>query len=200
MDWKNKIIPNESEENMSKRFLFTVLIITILLSMAVSPVFAGDEPAVPVTDASGLVIPEEDVLVAPELQGATGSVQIVVGLIDSPLAQVVGVNAKQKGSALKPAEQRAYLKSLDLKQDVLLNQIAGLGGLALGRVNKALDAVMVEVDASQIEAIAALPNVASIRPVINYEVDLSETVPYIGAAAVQAAGVDGTGVRARFRD
>ena len=72
--------------------------------------------------------------------------------------------------------------------------------MALGRVNKALDAVMVEVDASQIDAIAALPNVASIRPVINYEVDLSETVPYIGAAAVQAAGVDGTGVRVAVLD
>lgn len=185
---------------MSKRFLFTVLVITILLSMAVSPVFADDGPVVPAPDASGLVIPEEDVLVAPELQSASGPVQIVVGLMDSPLAEVVGSNAKQKGSALRPAEQRAYLNALDQKQDVLLSQIAGLGGLALGRVNKALNAVMVEVDASQIEAIAALPNVASIRPVINYEIDLSETVPYIGAEAVQATGVDGTGVRVAVLD
>jgi len=185
---------------MSKRFLFTILIITVLLSMAISPALADDGPVVPMPDASGLAIPEEDVLVAPELQSATGPVQIVVGLLDSPLAEVVGANAKQKGSALKPAEQRAYLKALDLKQDGLLSQIAGLGGLALGRVDKALNAVMVEVDASQIEAIAALPNVASIRPLINYEVDLSETVPYIGAAAVQAAGFDGTGVRVAVLD
>ncbi len=32
------------------------------------------------------------------------------------------------------------------------------------------------------------------RPIFNYELDLSETVPYIGAAAVQAGGFDGTGI------
>jgi subtilisin family serine protease len=185
---------------MSKKFVFSFLMIVILLSMTISPVFAGDGPVVPVPDASGLAIPEGDVLVAPELKSATGPVQIVVRLVDPPLAKAVGADAKQKGSALNPAQQGKYLNMLDQKQAVLLSQIAGLGGLALGRVNKAYNAVIVEVDASQIDAIATLPNVIAINPLGRYEVDLSETVPYIGAAAVQAAGVDGTGVRVAVLD
>jgi len=43
--------------------------------------------------------------------------------------------------------------------------------------HKALNAVILRVDASRIPAIAALPNVVSIRPVVNYKLDLSETVP-----------------------
>ncbi len=185
---------------MSKKFVFSFLVIVILLSMTISPAFADNGPVVPVVDASGLVIADADVLVAPELHSATGPVQVVVRLVDPPLAKAVGANAKQKGSALNPGQQQKYLNALDQKQDILLSQIAGLGGLALGRVNKALNAVIVEIDASQIDAIAGLPNVTAINPLGKYEVDLSETVPYIGAAAVQAAGFDGTGVRVAVLD
>jgi len=69
-----------------------------------------------------------------------------------------------------------------------------MGGRELSRLSKSLNAVILKVDASHISAIAALPNVVSVRPVLNYKLDLSETVPYIGAKAVQAAGFDGSGV------
>jgi subtilisin family serine protease len=42
--------------------------------------------------------------------------------------------------------------------------------------------------------------VIAINPLGKYEMDLSETVPYIGAAAVQATGFDGTGVRVAVLD
>jgi len=180
--------------------MFSIFMIVVLVFGTFSTAFADDDPVIPVPDASELVVPEGEVLVAPELQSATGLIQVVVRLVDAPLAKAVGANAKQKGSALNASQQRSYLKALNQKQDVLLAQIASLGGTELGRVKIALNAVIVEVDASQIEAIAGLPNVASIRPLVNYEVDLSETVPYIGAAAVQAAGVDGTGVRVAVLD
>ena len=167
---------------MLRKFIFSMFMIVVLVFGTFSTTLAGE------------------VLVSPALQSATGLIQIVVRLVDPPLAIAVGANAKQKGSALKASQQKSYLKALAQKHDVLLAQIAGVGGTELGRVKIALNAVIVEVDASQIEAIAGLPNIASIRPVVNYEVDLSETVPYIGAAAVQAAGVDGTGVRVAVLD
>lgn len=182
------------------RKIFNVLVLVSVLAFSSFGSVAADDGPVPVPDVSELVVNPEDVLVAPELQSATGLTQIVVGMVDAPLAKAVGANAKQKGSALSASQQRSYLRSLNQKQNTLLDQIASLGGTELGRVSKALNAVIVEVDASQIEAVAALPNVASIRPLINYEVDLSETVPYIGAAAVQAEGVDGTGVRVAVLD
>jgi subtilisin family serine protease len=45
-----------------------------------------------------------------------------------------------------------------------------------------------------------MPGVVSVRPIANYELDLSETVPYIGAKAVQDSGVDGTGITVAVLD
>jgi len=39
-----------------------------------------------------------------------------------------------------------------------------------------------------------------VRPLHDYQLDLSETVPYIGASVVQNAGFDGTGVRVAVLD
>jgi subtilisin family serine protease len=60
--------------------------------------------------------------------------------------------------------------------------------------------VIVAIDVSQVPAIAALPGVRTVRPLHDYRLDLSETVPYIGATAVQNAGFDGTGVRVAVLD
>jgi len=48
-----------------------------------------------------------------------------------------------------------------------------------------LNAVFVEVDAAVLPKLAMDKAVMRIAPVGNYELDLSETVPYIGAATVQ---------------
>src|SRR6059036_1084048 len=118
--------------------------------------------------------------VDPRLVAAKGRVEIVVGLLDAPLAVAHGRNFKQLGGALNPGQQRAYLRQLAQKQDALMGQIRGLGGRELGRVSKAINAVVVSIDASRIQEIAALTGVRSIRPLVNYQLDLSETVPYIG--------------------
>jgi subtilisin family serine protease len=86
------------------------------------------------------------------------------------------------------------------KQNDLMSQLRGLGATELARVHVAHNAVAIRVDAANLQAIAALPGVAKVRPVITYEMALSDTVPYIGAAAVQAAGKDGTGVRVAVID
>src|SRR6266702_4633035 len=138
--------------------------------------------------------------VDPRLVGSKGTVDIVVGLADAPLTVVQGRNFKKVGGALDAGQQRAYLRQLAQKQDALMGQVRGMGGRELGRVGKALNAVIVSIDAARIQDIAALPGVRSIRPLINYQLDLSETVPYIGASAVQAAGFDGTGVRVAVLD
>ncbi|HYS07083.1 MAG TPA: S8 family serine peptidase [Candidatus Dormibacteraeota bacterium] len=162
---------------------------------------AAGGPA-PAADASALMVPGggHPASVDPALVRAKGEVDVVVRLIDAPLAVAHGRNAKQQGGALNPGQQRAYLKELAQKQDGLMGQVRGLGGRELGRVSKALNAVIVRVDASRIPDIAALPGVEGIRPVIDYQLDLSDTVPYIGASAVQAAGFNGTGIRVAVLD
>ena len=125
-----------------------------------------------------------DLRVNPELRGQAGRVQVVVRLAGA---------AATNGSTLQAAvsQQGAFVsaaRAVDSRAKVL------------GSTQVVMNAVMLEVDASALSALAQNPDVVSINPVRNYELDLSETVPYIGATAVQAAGFDGTGVRVAVID
>jgi subtilisin family serine protease len=175
---------------MSK--LLRLIIIFIIALTFVLPASADEEPP----DVSGLLVPDGPVTteVSPMLAQATGEVEVWVELADAPLAEAQGRHARQVGGQLDGGQQRAYLDDLRQKQDALADQVSALGGRELGRVSKAHNAVAITVDAAQISAIAALPNVRAIRPIINYELDLSEVIPYMGAQAAHDAGVDGTGV------
>jgi subtilisin family serine protease len=63
-----------------------------------------------------------------------------------------------------------------------------------------LNAVFVEVDASVLPRLANDRAVMRIAPVGTYQLDLSETVPYIGASAVQAKGYTGKGIKVAVLD
>lgn len=163
------------------------------------------EPA----DASDLRLPDGPVerdrgpvsrVVDPRLARVDGEVDVVVQLEEDPLAEAVGRNAVQTGPDLGRGQQRAYLGELEADQDRFVSQARRLGARELARVKKALNAVVIRVDADRIEQVAELPGVVSVRPVIDYELDLSETVPYVGAAEVQSEGFDGTGVRVAVLD
>jgi minor extracellular serine protease Vpr len=132
--------------------------------------------------------------------GVTGQVLAVVQLGTAPLTVAVGPNAKQGGGALNATEQRNYVSQLTQQQDAAGVRVRGLGGQPVARVTKALNAIVVAIDAGQLGAVAALPDVRSVRILRNYELDLSETVPYIGATTVQEAGFDGTGVKVAVLD
>src|SRR6266581_6968316 len=174
---------------MRKSFLLVLpLALDLTLFLAVAQPLS-------IPDVSHLALPAGAVAsIDPKLLPLQGEVEIVVRLGDAPLAVAQGDGAKKLGGKLTKAQQRAHIAGLSQKQDDLMRAVGGLGGRELTRLNKALNAVILKVDASRIPAIAALPNVVSVRPVVNYKLDLAETVPYIGAKAVQAAGFNGSGV------
>jgi len=173
------------------RKLFLVCVLSAL--GAALPLAAAERVSVP--DASHLALPRGTTAsVDGRLNQAYGEVEIVVRLGDAPLAVAQGEGAKKRGGRLTGAQQRDHVRQLSRKQDELIQSIRSLEGREIGRVTKALNAVILRVDASRIPTIANLPNVVSIRPVVNYKLDLTETVPYIGAKAVQAAGINGAGV------
>jgi minor extracellular serine protease Vpr len=141
--------------------------------------------------------------VAPSLRAASGSVDVVIQLTGPSLAKAMGPNAKRAGGRLDSAGQRAHLAAARASQDAVSRMVAGLGGKELGRVSKALNAVIATVDATAIEALAASPGVASVRPLRNYEMHLAETVPYIGArsgAFARPDGADGSGITVAVLD
>ena len=112
-------------------------------------------------------------------------------------------------SAESGAEAYAHGKSeSDAKAAVRAQQDAFISRLhaidpnlrVIARVQLVLNAVFVDVDATKLGEIAKDPAVVRIAPVGDYEIDLSETVPYIGAKAVQDAGVTGKGIKVAVLD
>jgi minor extracellular serine protease Vpr len=150
--------------------------------------------------ATHLLIPAGDAqsISGPSRVIASGPVRVVVRLTDKPLIAVVG--NKKTGLTMSGDQQRAYSADLSAKQSAVMAQIAAVGGKEIARVNKSLNAVIAEVDATQISKIETIAGVYSVRTAVDYTFDLSQTVPYIGAAAVQALGYDGTGVRVAVLD
>ena len=182
------------------RTLFKLLIVTwIAAGFAPDEARAQALPGVP--DVSSLVIPGGSVPTAlPGILRLQGEVQFVVRLVDESLAQAQGRNAKQLGRRMARSQQGDYLGQLAQRQESLLAGVRSLGGREVSRLSKALNAVVVAIDASRAAALQGLPGVLSVRPLHDYKRELSTTVPYIGASAVQGAGVTGAGVRVAVLD
>jgi minor extracellular serine protease Vpr len=93
-------------------------------------------------------------------------------------------------------------ENLRQQQADLLGRVRALDPNAriLAQTQVVLNAVFVQVDASVLPQLANDPAVLRIAPVGNYEKDLFETVPYIGATAVQDAGFTGRGIKVAVLD
>ena len=116
-----------------------------------------------------------------------GTRQIVIHLKTDPVAQLLSANVET---------QQTHRLRIEAEQQRLLNRLnnAAAGIKVLARVQLVLNAVIVEVDAEALTSILEDPHVSHISPVIDYELALSETVPYIGASEVHDLGVDGSGL------
>lgn len=146
----------------------------------------------PITLDNGVGIMKLD----PSLIGVTSKERVIVRLTEEAVAETA---AETGQSYLAQLAQRGRIAS---QQSGLINQAASLDGdsRVLGTTSNALNAVMLEVDAAVLAQLAADPNVFSISKIVDYELDLTETVPYIGGTAVQNAGYDGSGISVAVLD
>ena len=97
--------------------------------------------------------------------------------------------------------QAKLVKDLDKKQTKFVDRVKkSTGAKELARTQRVLNAVFLEIDASQLATLASDPDVVRIARVGSYEMDLAETVPYIGGTAVQNAGFDGSGIKVAVLD
>ncbi len=150
------------------------------------------------------------------LGSVRGPVEVWVSLDQPSMAQKRAELAAQSGMERKrtvdalgkgggevasvSALMKAQRGALSDQQAKASSQLAGYGAVELGRVHVAHNAIAVRVDASQLSAIAAMPGVARVRPVVHYELMLGETVPYVGATTYASYGVDGAGTRIAVLD
>ncbi|WP_193315333.1 S8 family serine peptidase [Nostocoides sp. F2B08] len=126
------------------------------------------------------------------LVDAEGTGTVIVRLKDTAVAE------RDLPDAAAP-RARADLRS---SQSALMDRITALDPDArlVAQTQLALNAVFVEVDRAVLPQLANDPAVQRIAPVGTYELDLSETVPYIGATTVQQGGVTGKGIRVAVLD
>ncbi len=189
---------------MSRR-IFVVLLAVATSLFAFAPIAAGQERSLsedrqapdsvldlmldaPVT-MEGLSAPSLDA----SLVDASGPQRVIVRLSEDALGE---------SGAVTDGAQKRQVDKVKGQQRAFERRLAKIDKQArkLGATQRVLNAVFVEVDASSLAAIAADPAVERVAPVGDYELDLSTTVPYIGAAAVQATGVDGSGVKVAVLD
>lgn len=145
------------------------------------------------------------------LRGASGPVEVWVTLDQESVAAAHVRLAKASGETAArtktSADGTSFKAAMSDHRSKVMNQQArmgemllGLGAEELGRVQVAHNAIAVRVDASQLRQVALVPGVKAVRPIIHYELDLGETVPYVGGSAAQSVGVDGTGVKVAVLD
>ena len=127
------------------------------------------------------------------LQAAQGRQQVLVRLRTPSVG---------KSKAKTPGAQQQHKARLKNEQSAFFNRAAkqARGAKMIASAQMVLNGVVLEVDAADIEKLAADKDVMRISRVRDYEMDLSDTVPYIGAAAVQAAGTNGAGVSVAVLD
>jgi subtilisin family serine protease len=185
-------------EAQMSRFLRNRLTVACLIlgtTCVLQPASHAQQPASDI-DVSNLRMPQ-----ATQVEpGRSGEVEVWVTLVDPSLGEANGPNAKRGAGTMNNLQQRNYSSMLDDRQQALITRIEALGGRVIARVRKAHNAVAVRIDASRLQELSALAGVRTVRPVRNYQMDLSTTVPYIGAATVQANGIDGTGVTVAVLD
>jgi hypothetical protein len=175
---------------MKHKFIHVILILSILLSLSTVALAQEEQPdfdrftnrELPASLADlKLEAPVElsdmsfDRL-DPSLFFAEGESKVIVRLTRPSVAEQGLVDS----AAVKARN------NLRQQQSTLLNRVMALDPNArvIAQVQIVLNAVFIEIDASILPQLAADPNVLRIAPVGNYELDLTETVPYIGATNV----------------
>lgn len=129
----------------------------------------------------------------PALAGATGDQHVIVRLSGESLAESGLIN---ENSATR------HVQGLRSAQDAFIGRVMSVdpGATVLGSVQRVLNAVFISVDGGALAEIAADPAVERIARVGDYQLDLTETVPYIGATATQDLGFDGSGITVAVLD
>jgi len=183
---------------MGGRLVVFGLVIGAIIAAASGPALAQStlRPLPPARAASLLTTPRQaritNAILPPDLARATGRRQVVINLSVGPVATL--------DERIAP---RSHGATVTNQQDRVVAEIQAIDPTAsvLARLKIALNAIIMDVDATALPTIAQNAEITRISPVVNYERDLRETVPYIGASTtVQQLGVAGEGVRIAVLD
>lgn len=120
--------------------------------------------------------------------------QYFVQLADPSLAMVWLSAGSGVEAPMSEATAVAYTRQLTEKQTAASAEVAAVGGETLANYTKLFNGLAVEITPDRVQELANLPGVVAVHPIPSYSLYLDETVPWVNAAEVQEAGVDGTGI------
>jgi subtilisin family serine protease len=126
--------------------------------------------------------------IALSLDGVHGQVRVFVRLSSAPAAvfSAAGPTAVLSQVRVNRTQQtRLIVRAQKLDKSVRV----------LGRTDRASNVVALRIDASKLDDLAKDPSVLAVTRIVDYQLALSETVPYIGGTAVQKAGFKGAGIK-----
>jgi subtilisin family serine protease len=168
----------------------------------------GSDRPVPVPKDLAALGSEGPGSLAPALRDATGTVSVSVAMSRQPVAVTVPEGATRTGGLPSRATQRQQTAGVESQQDDVVARAGRLGARELGRASVAANVVAMTVPARQLDALAAIPGVVSVRPLGRYEThadaggsgSLAQAADYVQATSVRTAGNDGSGVKVAVLD
>lgn len=161
------------------RRLVTAVGASLLLVAGMLP--AAASAASPTRKFEHLDVSKIDPQLGPALL-ANRPVTVVVQLKGAPASGRAGLTREQKV---------AEAKKLKAAQDGLDAGIARAGGKVLAKYQYAYNGIKVRLGGRSIAALSALPGVVAVRGVHKYELDNTQSVPFIGAPNVWDGGQTG---------
>jgi minor extracellular serine protease Vpr len=145
---------------------------------------------------------------APSLRDAKGTVTVSVALSQKPVGATVAQDSLRTGTLPSKASQQAQTNAVKAQQDQMIGQARALGAKALGRANRAANAVALSIPASKLTDLTKITGVVSVKPVARYEVQqdpggsgsMAQAADYLQVNPVREQGFDGTGVKVAVLD
>lgn len=104
------------------------------------------------------------------------------------------------GETMTPEQRVAYAAEVAALQNQVAAEVEARGGQVLVRFQNLSSGFAALVPGNQVAAVARHPRVARVSSVVDYEIDLSETVPHIGGKLLQDLGLMGKGVNVAVLD
>src|SRR5437667_207261 len=110
-----------------------------------------------------------------------GRVKVVVVMAAESVA---AARARVPERALTADERRAVEDQVSAEHQGIEPEISGRGGRVLKRFRHALNGIEIEIDRNEVAALAALPGVVEVLPVLKHRPNNAVSVPFIGAPVV----------------
>ncbi len=122
------------------------------------------------------------------------AVEVFVRLDVPAVSELVALEQKAGRALPSPARQLEQLRAVDNQQRALRPALEARGARVVGSLRVGVNGLRLRVKPSELAALRALPGVRSVGWVTRYRPLLQDSVPWVGAPAVQQKVAGGKGV------